>query len=68
MRRVFLAAVASTVIFAAPAHAAGRPSPGSAGLGDRLFPELGNGGYDALHYDVALRYAPRRRRSRWTAP
>jgi len=57
MRRVFLAAVASTLIFAAPAHAAGGPSPGSAGLGDRLFPELGNGGYDALHYDVDLRYA-----------
>jgi len=34
-----------------------RPSPGSAGLGDRLYPTLGNGGYDALHYDLDLRYA-----------
>jgi aminopeptidase N len=32
-------------------------TPGSVGLGDRLYPTLGNGGYDALHYDLALRYA-----------
>jgi aminopeptidase N len=50
------ALVASLALFAAPAHAA-PPSPGSAGLGDRLFPQLGNGGYDALHYDLDLRYA-----------
>src|ERR1700712_4492136 len=35
----------------------GWATPGSAGLGDRLYPTLGNGGYDALHYDLALRYA-----------
>jgi len=29
---------------------------GSAGLGDEYFPEAGNGGYDALHYDVTLTY------------
>jgi aminopeptidase N len=34
-----------------------RPSPGAPGLGDRLYPLLGNGGYDALHYDLNLRYA-----------
>src|SRR4051812_43212233 len=39
------------------AHAADRPTPGAAGLGDRLFPELGDGGYDVQHYDVALTYA-----------
>jgi aminopeptidase N len=33
------------------------PAPGSAGLGDRLYPTLGNGGYDALHYFLDLRYA-----------
>src|SRR4051812_12643688 len=33
--------------------------PGAAGIGDRLFPRLGNGGYDALHYDLTLRYATR---------
>jgi aminopeptidase N len=35
----------------------GTPTPGSPGLGDRLYPKLGNGGYDALHYDLDLRYA-----------
>ncbi|MEZ4399737.1 MAG: M1 family metallopeptidase [Kofleriaceae bacterium] len=33
------------------------PSPGSPGLGDELYATLGNGGYDVLHYDLALRYA-----------
>jgi aminopeptidase N len=45
---------------ASPAHApavATAATPGSAGLGDRLFPQLGNGGYDVQHYDVDLRYA-----------
>ncbi len=31
---------------------------GSAGLGDPLYPGLGNGGYDVEHYDVRLRYQP----------
>ena len=35
----------------------GRLLPGSAGLGDRLNPGIGNGGYDVLHYDLDLRYA-----------
>lgn len=29
-------------------------SPGAPGLGDPYFPLLGNGGYDARHYDIAL--------------
>jgi aminopeptidase N len=52
-------ALVATVAFAAPA-AAGRqdhdPSPGAPGLGDRLFPTLGNGGYDARHYHLDLTY------------
>lgn len=32
------------------------PSPGAAGVGDRLFPQLGNGGYDAKQYHLALTY------------
>jgi aminopeptidase N len=32
------------------------PTPGSAGIGDALFPTLGNGGYDVVHYDLDLRY------------
>jgi aminopeptidase N len=39
------------------AHRPAPPSPGAAGIGDRLYPTLGNGGYDALHYDLDLRYA-----------
>jgi aminopeptidase N len=33
------------------------PTPGSAGIGDVLFPTLGNGGYDVQHYHLDLRYA-----------
>ncbi len=33
-----------------------RPSPGAAGIGDPLYPTLGNGGYDVEHYDLDLRY------------
>lgn len=33
------------------------PTPGAPGLGDRLYPTLGNGGYNALHYHLDLRYA-----------
>jgi aminopeptidase N len=44
-------------ILAGPAAANhDRPSAGAAGIGDRLFPTLGNGGYDAKHYTLALRY------------
>jgi aminopeptidase N len=60
MRRIAAlgAAVAAMAVTAAPAvafrhHA---PSPGAVGIGDPLFPTLGNGGYDALHYSLAVRY------------
>ncbi|MFF5499616.1 M1 family metallopeptidase [Streptomyces aquilus] len=47
-------AVASfCVIAAAPA-----PSPGAPGLGDPYFPLLGNGGFDARHYDLDVAYNP----------
>jgi hypothetical protein len=51
-------AVVTLALAATPAgaHGGGAPSPGAAGLGDRLFPNLGNGGYDALHYHLDLRY------------
>ena len=46
------------VIAAGPASASSRhPTPGSAGLGDRLYPLLGNGGYDVLDYNLSLFYA-----------
>jgi aminopeptidase N len=55
-KRALLLALALLAIAATPARAAG-PSPGAAGLGDRLDLGLGNGGYDALHYDLDVRYA-----------
>jgi aminopeptidase N len=55
MKRVLLLVAAVLSFTAAPALAA--PSPGAPGLGDRLFPTLGNGGYDVQHYDLDLRYA-----------
>lgn len=30
------------------------PAPGTSGLGDAYFPELGNAGYDVLHYSIEL--------------
>ncbi len=45
---------------AAPSPAPeGSPSAGAAGVGDRLFPSLGNGGYDVKDYDLRIAY-PRR--------
>jgi aminopeptidase N len=47
------AAVSFLVIAAAPA-----PTPGAPGIEDPYFPNLGNGGFDALHYDLDVAYAP----------
>ncbi|HWK26651.1 MAG TPA: M1 family metallopeptidase [Solirubrobacter sp.] len=56
MKRILLLVAAVVALIAAPAaHAV--PSPGAAGIGDPLFPQLGNGGYDVQHYDLDLRYA-----------
>src|ERR1700712_4107136 len=55
-RHALLLALALLALTAAPARAAA-PSPGAAGLGDRLDPGRGNGGYSVLHYDLDLRYA-----------
>jgi aminopeptidase N len=41
---------------AAPPASAHRAAPGAPDVGDYLFPGLGNGGYDARHYTLALRY------------
>jgi aminopeptidase N len=43
---------------ASPGHAEPRYTAGASGSGDEYFPYAGNGGYDVLHYDLALRYAP----------
>ncbi|MGW3149938.1 M1 family metallopeptidase [Streptomyces sp. NPDC001177] len=48
---------ACTATGATPApRAAEKPRPGSAGLGDRLHPGLGNGGYDVRHYGLDLAF------------
>src|SRR4051812_50200061 len=48
----------ATLALSSPAMA--QFSPGARTLGDRLLPTIGNGGYDALHYDVTLQYHPAR--------
>src|SRR5262245_1342399 len=47
-----LAAGTATAATADPA------SPGALSAGERLFPGLGNGGYDARDYDVSFDYRP----------
>jgi len=34
------------------------PKPGSDGVGDPLFPTLGNGGYQVVHYDLSFDFTP----------
>lgn len=54
---VGLVAVASPTADATPA----RPtqfSPGAPGAGDPYFPDMGNGGYTASHYDIRLAFDP----------
>lgn len=56
---VALTATAGLLGAAVPAKAtSGGFTPGAPGAGDPYFPDMGNGGYDARHYDVALRYDP----------
>ncbi|SOD83457.1 M1 family metallopeptidase [Streptomyces sp. Ag109_G2-15] len=47
------AAASFLVIAAAPAPTAGAP-----GIGDPYFPQLGNGGFDARHYNLDIAYDP----------
>ncbi|MFN8151303.1 MAG: M1 family metallopeptidase [Solirubrobacterales bacterium] len=56
MRRALLLAALTALLL--PATAGATPKPGSLSAGDPLFPQIGNGGYDALHYDLDLDYDP----------
>ena len=47
------ALLASMLLFLA-CQAEEEPSPGSLGLGDPLYPGLGNGGYEVSHYTITL--------------
>ncbi|GAB3495047.1 M1 family metallopeptidase [Amycolatopsis cihanbeyliensis] len=50
---------------APPARQTGTdPAPGAAGAGDPYYPADGNGGYDALGYEVSVRYEPAANRLR----
>lgn len=62
-RRRVLALLLPAVLVAlacVPAAAAPRThySPGAPGAGDPYFPDMGNGGYDVSHYDLALKFDP----------
>ncbi|WP_327370240.1 M1 family metallopeptidase [Streptomyces sp. NBC_01217] len=50
LRAALLAAASATLV------AAALPSPVPLGIGDPLFPHLGNPGYDVLSYDIGLTY------------
>ncbi|MGD1220256.1 M1 family metallopeptidase [Streptomyces krungchingensis] len=47
-------AAASFLVIAASSA----PTPGADGIGDPYFPQLGNGGFDARHYDLDVAYNP----------
>jgi aminopeptidase N len=57
MRRAAIALLASLAL-APAAHA----EIGAPGIGDPYFPRAGNGGFDALHYDLGLAYNRRTNR------
>src|SRR4051812_41336209 len=57
MRLLVTALCAAALVFASGAAAADF-SPGSSGLGDPMFPNAGNGGYDVQNYNLTLDYTP----------
>ncbi|MFJ2650766.1 M1 family metallopeptidase [Streptomyces sp. NPDC087420] len=54
LRAALLAAASATLVAATPSAAPPPPEP--LGIGDPLFPTLGNPGYDVLTYDLDLAY------------
>ncbi|KJL33119.1 M1 family metallopeptidase [Microbacterium oxydans] len=48
----------SLLVTSIPASAADGPIDGPRTAGDAMFPNVGNGGYDALDYDVSLAWSP----------
>src|SRR5689334_8494939 len=59
MRKRLLCAMIglSALVLAGTAFAADF-TPGSSGLGDPMFPNAGNGGYDVANYNLKLDYTP----------
>ncbi|KOV95382.1 M1 family metallopeptidase [Streptomyces sp. NRRL B-3648] len=57
-RSARLGAVATAAASFLVIGASSAPTPGAPGIGDPYFPRLGNGGFDARHYDLDVAYAP----------
>ncbi|MFF7755111.1 M1 family aminopeptidase [Streptomyces sp. NPDC007971] len=57
-RSARLGAVATAAASFLVIGASSAPTPGAAGIGDPYFPQLGNGGFDARHYDLDIAYDP----------
>ncbi|MFC3964400.1 M1 family metallopeptidase [Nocardia jiangsuensis] len=58
MGAALLVAMLCVLVTAGPAVAQPDPFAGAPGLGDPYYPLDGNGGYDAVHYEVELGYDP----------
>ncbi len=65
-RRRLALVVASALVFAGLGAGVARAqfTPGAAAVGDPFFPNAGNGGYEAVNYDLRLNYTPRGNRLR----
>ncbi|MFG2649459.1 M1 family metallopeptidase [Streptomyces sp. NPDC048436] len=57
-RSARLGALATAVASFCLIAAAPAPHPGSPGVGDTYFPQLGNGGFDVSHYGLDVAYNP----------
>src|SRR5690606_30605421 len=55
---VVVATLVPTTMAAKQGRGSGKPSAGARSLGDPVFPQLGNGGYDVQHYTIAIDYDP----------
>ncbi|MFC8711579.1 M1 family metallopeptidase [Streptomyces sp. NPDC057197] len=57
-RSARLGAVATAAASFLAVAASSAPTHGAPGIGDPYFPRLGNGGFDARHYDLDIAYNP----------
>ena len=58
LTRMLVCTAALALASGAGVAAAAEFTPGSAGLGDPMFPNAGNGGYDVQSYNLTLDYTP----------
>ena len=56
--RSSLAALAALASSPRPRRVSAAFKPGAKSLGDPIFPQIGNGGYDVRHYAIDLDYDP----------